>query len=181
MRHTLRTDSGGRAPFRAPLPAAALTQFVLGVLLTLTLGALRAGAQQAVNSATLGGRIEDANGALMPGVTVTADAVETGRRQTAVSDGEGRYRFPYVPVGTYVLKAEKDGFATLAVRLSRRFRLGERTGFEVIAEGFNVFNRANLQLPNNVYGTGTAPQHGFGLPTAADSPRQVQFGLRLDF
>jgi hypothetical protein len=71
--------------------------------------------------------------------------------------------------------------ASLDLRLSRRFTLGERAGFEVIAEGFNVLNRANLQLPNNVFGTGATPRPGFGLPTAADSPRQIQFGLRLDF
>ncbi len=71
--------------------------------------------------------------------------------------------------------------AALDLRLSRRWRVGERAGVEVIAEGFNVLNRANLQLPNNVYGTGRTPNAGFGLPTAADSPRQIQFGLRLDF
>ncbi len=71
--------------------------------------------------------------------------------------------------------------ASLDLRLSRRWRVGERAGFEVIAEGFNMLNRANLQLPNNVFGTGATPLRSFGLPTAADSPRQIQFGLRLDF
>jgi hypothetical protein len=71
--------------------------------------------------------------------------------------------------------------ASLDLRLSRRWRVGEQAGFEVIAEGFNVLNRANLQLPNNVYGTGPAPLRSFGLPTATDNPRQIQFGLRLDF
>jgi Carboxypeptidase regulatory-like domain len=118
LRHRKRVDSGGRAPFRAPLPASALTPLVLGALLVLALVAPRAGAQQALTSATLSGRVEDANGAVMPGVTVTAAAVDTGRRQTAVSDAEGRYRFPYVSVGTYDLKAEKAGFATLTMRLT---------------------------------------------------------------
>ncbi len=67
------------------------------------------------------------------------------------------------------------------LRHRRRTVDGGRAGFEVIAEGFNVLNRANLQLPNNVYGTGPTPNASFGLPTAADNPRQVQFGLRLDF
>jgi hypothetical protein len=72
-------------------------------------------------------------------------------------------------------------FASLDLRLSRRFRLTERLRLEALAEGFNVFNRANLQLPNNVYGTGETPRVGFGTPTAAADPRQLQFGLRLDF
>jgi len=91
---------------------------MLGALLALTLCAQRATSQQTLTSATLGGHVEDANGAVMPGVIVTANAVDTGRRQTSVSDDEGRYRFPYVSVGTYVLKAEKAGFAPLTVRLT---------------------------------------------------------------
>jgi hypothetical protein len=71
--------------------------------------------------------------------------------------------------------------AALDLRVGRRFRLGERTRVEVMAEGFNVLNRANLQLPNNVFGAGARALPGFGRATAADNPRQVQFGLRLDF
>ncbi len=71
--------------------------------------------------------------------------------------------------------------ASLDLRLSRRFGFGERASVETIVEGFNVLNRANLQLPNNTFGTGATPLASFGRPTAADSPRQVQFGLRLNF
>jgi hypothetical protein len=118
VRQRKPTDSGRRLPFRGTLPAAALTLFVLGALWGLTFGARRAAAQQAVTSATLGGRVEDANGAALPGVAVTAAAVDTGRRLTSASDDEGRYRFPHVSVGTYVLKAEKAGFAPVTVRLT---------------------------------------------------------------
>ncbi len=70
-------------------------------------------------------------------------------------------------------------FASLDLRVSRRVRFGERTSLEVIAEGFNVLNRANLQLPNNTLNPATLST--FGRPTAADGPRQIQFGLRLNF
>jgi hypothetical protein len=72
-------------------------------------------------------------------------------------------------------------YASLDLRLSRRYRFGERTNLEVIVEGFNVLNRANLQLPNNTFGTGASPLPSFGRPTAADNPRQIQFGLRFNF
>jgi hypothetical protein len=72
-------------------------------------------------------------------------------------------------------------FASFDLRLSRRIRLTERFGMEVIAEGFNLFNRANYQLPNNTFGSGTTPPAAFGRPTAAADPRQIQFGLRLSF
>jgi len=71
--------------------------------------------------------------------------------------------------------------ASLDLRLARRLRLAERVTLEVMAEAFNVLNRANLQLPNNVYGQGATPLPTFGRPTAAADPRQVQFGLRLNF
>jgi hypothetical protein len=73
-------------------------------------------------------------------------------------------------------------YASLDLRLSRRFRFGERTTLETIVEGFNVLNRANLQLPNGTLNpSNPATLQSFGLPTAADNPRQVQFGLRLNF
>jgi hypothetical protein len=71
-------------------------------------------------------------------------------------------------------------FASLDLRLSRRLAVGSRS-VEALVEGFNVLNRANYQLPNNTFGTGTEPRAGFGLPTAAADPRQVQIGLRVDF
>ena len=72
-------------------------------------------------------------------------------------------------------------YASLDLRVGRRFSLGERVSLETIVEGFNVLNRANLQLPNNTFGTAATPNATFGRPTAADNPRQVQFGLRLNF
>ncbi|HEX8163103.1 MAG TPA: hypothetical protein VF538_14635, partial [Pyrinomonadaceae bacterium] len=72
-------------------------------------------------------------------------------------------------------------FQSLDLRLSRRFRLTERVGFETLVEGFNVLNRSNFAVPNNVFGAGAAPLATFGQPTAAFDPRQVQVGLRLNF
>jgi len=85
------------------------------------------------------------------------------------------------PVGVGRNTGEGFDFASLDLRLSKRFRIGDRMGMDVLVEGFNVLNRANLQLPNNVFGTGTVPRSGFGEPTAAADPRQIQFGLRLSF
>jgi hypothetical protein len=72
-------------------------------------------------------------------------------------------------------------YASLDLRLSRSFRLTERAGLEVLAEGFNVLNRANFAIPNNTFGTGTTPLPSFGQPTSTIDPRQLQFGLRLNF
>jgi hypothetical protein len=85
------------------------------------------------------------------------------------------------PVGAGRNSKRGFNFASLDLRLSRRFRFTERFELEALAEGFNVLNHANLQLPNNTFGTNQTPLPAFGRPTAAADPRQVQFGLRLSF
>src|SRR3712207_4237082 len=59
---------------------------------------------------TLAGDVKDANGGLIPGATVTARSLETGRTSTAASDAEGRYTFAGLPVGPYEVRAEKAAF-----------------------------------------------------------------------
>lgn len=85
------------------------------------------------------------------------------------------------PLGVARNSGKGFDFASLDLRLSRRFRLSEHVQVETLVEAFNVLNRANLQLPNNVFGTGNAPLSSFGQPTGAADPRQLQFGLRLSF
>lgn len=72
-------------------------------------------------------------------------------------------------------------FASFDLRLARRFQLSERLNLELLAEGFNLLNRSNYTVPNNVFGTGATPNAAFGRPTAAFDPRQIQFGFRFGF
>jgi hypothetical protein len=97
------------------------------------------------------------------------------------ADRNGDTNFNDRPAGLGRNTGRGFGFASLDLRLTRRFRLTERAALEAVVEGFNVLNRANYQVPNNVYGTGHSPLPSFGLPTAAADPRQIQLGLRLTF
>jgi hypothetical protein len=72
-------------------------------------------------------------------------------------------------------------FASLDLRLSRRFHLTEHVELELLADGFNLFNRANFAVPNNTFGSGATPLASFGQPTAAFDSRQFQFGVKLSF
>jgi hypothetical protein len=85
------------------------------------------------------------------------------------------------PVGVGRNTGRGFDFASLDLRLSRRFSFTERFALETIVEGFNIFNRPNFQVPNNVFGTGLVPLPSFGKPTASDNPRQIQLGIRLSF
>ena len=52
----------------------------------------------------------DANGGLVPGVSVTAKHTESGLTRTVVTNETGSYRMPALPVGEYEVTAELSGF-----------------------------------------------------------------------
>ncbi|MGE3274816.1 MAG: carboxypeptidase regulatory-like domain-containing protein [Vicinamibacterales bacterium] len=68
-----------------------------------------AGAQ---NTGRLQGLVTDAQQATLPGVTVTATSPALIGTQTAVTEVDGRYRFPSLPPGNYTLTFELSGFQT---------------------------------------------------------------------
>jgi hypothetical protein len=85
------------------------------------------------------------------------------------------------PVGVGRNTGRGFDFASLDLRVSRRFQLSERVGLQLLAEGFNVLNRANYGVPNNTFGSGANPLPTFSRPTAAFDPRQFQFGMKVSF
>ena len=72
------------------------------------------------------GTIRDEQGAVLPGVTITATSPQAPRPTVTVSDGEGIYRLQNLLPGTYTLAAELQGFAR-----------HERTGV-VMTAGLNL-------------------------------------------
>lgn len=77
-------------------------------------------------------------------------------------------------------------YATLDARVTRKIRLGERMSLDVIAEGFNLFNRFNEAAGNpfyqvvNSFGKRSGGKY-YSQPTSAFDPRQFQFGVKLAF
>ena len=74
------------------------------------------------------------------------------------------------------MPGEGFGYQSLDLRLSRAFTLTREVSVEAIVDVFNVFDRENYQVPNNIFGSPT-----FGRPTAVNDPRQFQLGFRLLF
>jgi hypothetical protein len=74
-------------------------------------------------------------------------------------------------------------------RISRRFSLTETMKLEVLAEGFNWFNRTQVTGVNSTFytlsGTTLTYNPSFGATTGADSTlfreRQIQFAARFEF
>jgi len=79
---------------------------------------------QTATTASMSGRITDAQGAVLPGATVTLTDRSTTQARTATTDSGGRYAFVNLPAGLYDLSVTLSGFKTrsvtgLAVEITR--------------------------------------------------------------
>ena len=86
--------------------------FVASFLLFFALTSFVTPASAQSTNARVSGTIEDASGALIPGVTVTATNTGTGVVTTMVSNEVGAYNFPSLLPGAYRLSATLPGFQT---------------------------------------------------------------------
>ncbi|HEV8138364.1 MAG TPA: carboxypeptidase regulatory-like domain-containing protein [Pyrinomonadaceae bacterium] len=78
-------------------------------------------------------------------------------------------------------------FMSWDLRLSRIVRLSERVRLDLIAEGFNLFNRFNEASASpflddvNAFNQRAANGRYYSRPTASFDPRQFQFGMKINF
>jgi hypothetical protein len=105
------------------------------------------------------------------------------------------------PVGAARNTGQGPDFASLDMRIARRFRMTEHADLQLLAEGFNLFNRVNYASVNNIVGPRFDLTPGFSTfnvqgvkvdptttslatPLAFTSTfpmRQFQFGIRIGF
>src|ERR1700676_1998320 len=64
----------------------------------------------AQSTAIISGTVEDSTGALVPAASVAAIQQQTDQRFDAVSDAQGRFSFPRLPVGNYSVQVTRSGF-----------------------------------------------------------------------
>jgi hypothetical protein len=88
------------------------------VMLIVTAGAARA----QINTTTLFGTVTDTAGAVIPNATVTVTQIETNLTRSTITKEDGAYRAELLPVGSYRVKVEANGFKSL-----------ERTGITLTA------------------------------------------------
>jgi Carboxypeptidase regulatory-like domain/TonB dependent receptor/TonB-dependent Receptor Plug Domain len=94
---------------------------VVAIIMFMTCpAAVRAAAQD--TTGTITGRIVDAQGLAVPGVTVTATGAQGAK--TAVTDSEGRFTLPFLTPGSYAVHAELQGFSPVD-RADVQVRLGQ--------------------------------------------------------
>src|SRR5215213_7859457 len=84
-------------------------KFLLSALLSLALAAPAFAQSQGANGA-IEGTVSDSSGGVLPGVTVTITHIDTGTERTVITNDKGLYRAPLLPIGTYKVVAELQGF-----------------------------------------------------------------------
>jgi hypothetical protein len=94
------------------------------VLLTGSMGVAHLDAQAL--RATIFGTVKDVSGATMPGVTIEARNAGTGVVETVVTNDQGRFTLPDLPLGTYTVQAALAGFQTV-VRKDLALTVGSQT------------------------------------------------------
>lgn len=78
-------------------------------------------------------------------------------------------------------------FTSFDMRLTRKLRFGDRVNLDIIAEGFNLFNRFNEAAASpfiddvNAFGQRADSGRYYSRPTASYDARQFQFGLKLNW
>lgn len=80
-----------------------------------------------IDRATVSGLVKDQQGGVIPGVTVTATSLQTGRATSVVTDATGFYTFPNLLPGRYDVAAELDGFkkaSRTGIQLDAAARIG---------------------------------------------------------
>ena len=75
-------------------------------------------AQVTVNTASVSGRVVDAQGAVIPGALVVARQVETNVTTETVTDSAGRFRFSLLKLGPYEITARLQGFKDATARVT---------------------------------------------------------------
>jgi hypothetical protein len=81
-------------------------------------------AQATATTGQIEGVLADDSGGALPGAFVTATNPQTGFTRTATSDAAGFYRLNLLPLGTYDVSAELQGFAVVK-RSGLRLSVGE--------------------------------------------------------
>src|SRR6266516_7508797 len=113
----------------------------LAVLVLFAAGPAPAAAQE--TAAEVSGFVRDATGGVLPGVTVTVRMPAIGFDRSTVTNDNGFYVVPSLPVGEAEISAELDGFqrehvSGLALAVKARLRLDLTLRVGRIDETVNV-------------------------------------------
>jgi hypothetical protein len=151
------------------------------IAVLIMLGGAPAGAQETRGS--IGGRVVDSSGALVPNVTVTATNLATNVKLKAVSNHEGSYQILFVLPGVYSVSASIAGFKAarqdnIEIRIHERVQVDFALEVGSLSEEVQVSAEApQLQTANANMGQVVDTRRISELPVAYGSPYSLLFLL----
>src|ERR1043165_10154296 len=98
-----------------------------GFALTLSV-VLPAPASAQVTTADIVGRVTDSTGTVLPGATITVENAATHDTRSVPSNETADYLFNLLPIGTYTVKVELQGFSSQNTRVT--LSAGDRVRFD---------------------------------------------------
>ena len=115
---------------------------------------LAAGLSGQVTSGEILGLVRDPSGAGVTDAKITVRNLETNATREAMSEPDGSFRFPQLPIGPYESTVEKTGFAPhvrgpIVLRLNQIARLDIQLELAAITERVTVVSDAPLLNLNN--------------------------------
>ena len=102
----------------------------------------------AQGTADIVGRITDTSGAVLPAVTVTAENIATKNVRTTITTDTGDYVFTFLPIGTYTIRIELQGFQAVNSRVDLatgdRARVDAKMELGTVQENLTVSGESPL-------------------------------------
>src|SRR5687768_40111 len=118
-------------------------------LIAFTLLTVSSSAFAQIDTGTIVGRVTDASGGVLPGVTVTATQQGTGVESSSVTNTNGEFIFPGLRVGIYEVAAELQGFrrtvrANVQLNVQTRAQVDLQLSVGAVTEQVTVTGRSEL-------------------------------------
>jgi hypothetical protein len=111
----------------------------------------RVSAQAQITTGVIQGDVRDTTGAVLPGVTVDVQNVETNFVQSRVTEENGRFVFLQLPPGPYRVTFRLQGFATLVqegltLTVGQTMALNPRLSVSAVAETVTVTGTPTVEV-----------------------------------
>jgi hypothetical protein len=111
--------------------------------------------------------------------------VESGRPLNPLtgldSSRNGAFPLSSRPLGFGRNSLRSPALANMDFRVLKYFPTGKTAHLDLVAEAFNLFNRANVAQINPIFGIAAVPQPGFMQPIAGAGARQIQFSIDFEY
>jgi hypothetical protein len=150
--------------------------FIFALSITLLAGAATQASAQ--STALIEGLVVDRDGAVVPGVSITARNAAIGVERVTTSDASGRYTLAAVPIGDYVVAATAPGFKKQVVeRLT--IEVGRRITQDFQLEAGDISEQVMIVSANEGIDRSTAVGHVIDRNTVQNIPLNGRYFLDL--